>query len=591
MSTDEEIAKLVATIKGFKPGGALKSYITHITFPKFKNIESRTTVEFDFALTALVGANGIGKSSVLHALWGAPFGYSPSKFWFATELDPIEGSQKDPQRFFYGHWSNSYNGVVETRKARIGKKRGRDYWEPYRSSTRDGMKPLPDGDFDGKSKDRWNPVKRTCVYINLKTTFGSFDRYFYFDDGIVGGDKRETMLREAKRLKRIVLEDRQSYKLGGKERLFENRLLTDEELADVSRILGRQYRSARLVRHSLYPGNRGQDLSVIFDRDGQYSEAFAGSGEIAAVSAVVQILKAPHESLILLDEPETSLHPGAQRALLRFLLERIKTHKHQVVISTHSMEFLRGLPQNAIKVFEDNGVGRSRILSKSSPSAALKRLGKPPENVRRVLVEDSMAAILVEQAAKGLDPGDADALEVRIAPGGADAILAKLGPSAVVSGDDVYVFLDGDKRKVQEFSDPLNIPPARYIELGELLKAETGTNPIFYVPDGADKAGHEKAKIEAQLGYLHWLRKHLNYLPKKTPEHVILEALDPGKGHADKSSKDVKADFELYLAEGADITLSADERVVLAKVKAAKIPDDNVDIVVIREVLRAWLHA
>ncbi|MGO4776850.1 AAA family ATPase, partial [Lysobacter sp. 2RAB21] len=242
MATNDEISALVATIKGFKPGGALKSYITHITFPKFKNIEPKTTIKFDFPLTALVGANGIGKSSVLHALWGAPFGYSTAKYWFATELDPIEGNQKNPQRFFYGHWSDSYNGIVETRKARIGKKRGADYWEPYRTSVQDGMKQLPEGNFDGKAKDRWNPVKRTCVYINLKTTFGSFDRYFYFDDGITGGDKREAMLREAKRLNRIVQDDRQSYKLGGgSERVFENRLLTDAELSNVSAILGREY--------------------------------------------------------------------------------------------------------------------------------------------------------------------------------------------------------------------------------------------------------------------------------------------------------------------------------------------------------------
>lgn len=592
MSTDEEIAKLVDTIKGFKPGGALKSYITHITFPKFKNIEPGTRVDFDFALTALVGANGIGKSSVLHALWGAPFGYSTSKYWFATELDPIEGSRKEPQRFFYGHWNESYQGVVETRKARIGKKRGSDYWEPYRSSTGDGMRPLPEGDFEGKSKDRWNPVKRTCVYVNLKATFGSFDRYFYFDDGISGGGKREAMLREAKRLKQIVLDERQSYKMGGgRERLFENRLLTDRELAHVSSILGRDYQSARLVRHSLYPGSRGEDLSVIFNRGTQYSEAFAGSGEIAAVSAVVQILNAPPESLILMDEPETSLHPGAQRALLKFLLERVKHDKHQVVISTHSMEFLRGLPQEAIKVFEDNGAGRSRVLKQSSPSAALKRLGKPPENIRRVLVEDPVAALLVGHAAKGLDPGDEDALDIRVAPGGADAILTYFGPSALLSGDDVFVLLDGDKRKVQEFSDPQSIPPAQYPELEGLLKLETGVKPMLHIPGGAGQAANKIAKAEAQLAYLHWLRGHLSYLPKQTPEHTVLVTLDPGQEHAGETSSVVKDAFRKCLTQGLDIAMNSDEIMVLAKVAIAKIPQDDPDVVVIREILRAWLHA
>jgi energy-coupling factor transporter ATP-binding protein EcfA2 len=592
MSDDEDIAELVNTIKGFKPGGALKQYITHITFPKFKIIEPRATITFDFALTALVGANGIGKSSVLHALWGAPFGYSTSKFWFATELDPIEGSRRDPQRFFYGHWNSAFGGVVETRKARIGKKRGADYWEPYRSSTTDGMQPLPEGDYEGKAKDRWNPVKRTCVYVNLKTTFGSFDRYFYFDDGINGGERRDTMLREAKRLKQIVQDDRQSYKLGGgRERLFENRPLMQDELQNVSRILGRDYTAARLIRHSLYPGNRGEDLSVIFNRGAEYSEAFAGSGEIAAVSAVVQILAAPPGSLILLDEPETSLHPGAQRAFLKFLLDQIKRCKHQIVISTHSMDFLKGLPQNAIKVFEDNGSGRTRILAQSSSWAALKRLGKPPENTRRVLVEDAIAALVVRHAARGLDPGDADALEIRIAPGGAESILVHLGPAAMMSGDEVFVLLDGDKRKVQEFTNPANVPPARYCELEELLNEEVGVRPVLHIPGGRDRVGHENSKVAAQLQYLEWLRSHLDYLPTATPEHLVLGALLPEADHSNTGSKDAKEAFKSYLSEGLDVTLNSDDIIGLAKVAIAKIPDDDQRIVEIREKLRAWLHA
>lgn len=292
MSDNEAIRKLVKTLRTFSPGHPLKHYIAHATFPKFKSIEPGTRVDFSFPLTALVGANGIGKSSLLHAMWGMPRGYSTSRFWFATELDPIEGNRKDPQRFFYGYWNDSFGGVVETRKARIGKKRGTDYWEPYRSSIKDGMAPMPEGDYEGRSKDRWNPVKRPVVYINLKTAFGSFDRYFYFDEGLTKGDKRAVMLREARRLKTIKDQNRQSYKLGGHERLFENRELTKDELTAVSAILGRDYESARLIRHSLYPGNRGHDLSVIFRRGNEYSEAFAGSGEVAAVCAVVDILAA-----------------------------------------------------------------------------------------------------------------------------------------------------------------------------------------------------------------------------------------------------------------------------------------------------------
>ena len=43
--------------------------------------------------------------------------------------------------------------------------------------------------------------------------------------------------------------------------------------------------------------------------------------------------------LLLLDEPETSLHPGAQVKLQRYILDQIKKKHLQVVISTHAPAF------------------------------------------------------------------------------------------------------------------------------------------------------------------------------------------------------------------------------------------------------------
>ncbi|WP_435750028.1 ATP-dependent nuclease [Thauera sp. AutoDN2] len=588
MSKNEEIIALVDTLKNFAPGKPLKHYITHATFPRFKNIESGTRVDFEFPLTALVGANGIGKSSLLHALWGMPYGHSTSKFWFSTDLDPIEDSNRDPQRYFYGYWHEGFGGVVETRKARIGKKK--DYWEPYRWSKSDGMAPMPEGDFEGKAKDRWNPVRRKVVYINFRALFGSFDRYFYFDDDLGGGNKRDVMLRAARRLKTVKDDIKQSYKMGRRERIFENRVLKPYELTEASRILGRSYDSAHLIRHSLYPGNRGRDLSVVFKRGAEYSEAFAGSGEIAAVSAVVDVLAADEYSLILLDEPETSLHPGAQRSMLRFLLDQIKLKKHQIIISTHSSEFLTGLPHEAIKVFEDNGKTQSRILPRSSPAAALNRLGRPPQNKRRVLVEDSLAEQLVLHAAKGLDPGDRETLEVKVAPGGAESILKYLGPAAMVSGDEVFVLLDGDQKKVKEFSDPAQIAPAEHAQLDSRIKQELGFEPQYHIQGGRDEAAHKKAKIKAQLSYLAWLRKHLDFFPRQLPEHIILEAFEPTRRHSDAGSIDAKAALKKLLSGSAEIEPSAEEVTTLARFKIAEIPQDNADLTTIRECLQKWLH-
>lgn len=150
-------------------------YITHIRFPRFKNIADGDRIDFTFPVTALVGANGSGKTSVLNALYGAPAGKSTGQFWFSTKVDPIEEGEGSPSRFIYGHRNAAFNNIVETRKARVRKTRnGRldpNYWEPTKESTGDGMiEPVLNAQkkYSGRSKDRWNPVTRQVLYINFR---------------------------------------------------------------------------------------------------------------------------------------------------------------------------------------------------------------------------------------------------------------------------------------------------------------------------------------------------------------------------------------------------------------------------------------
>jgi predicted ATPase len=71
-------------------------YITHIRFPRYKNMVSGSQINFDFPVTALVGANGSGKTSVLNALYGAPIRNSTGQYWFSTKVDPIEEGEGSP---------------------------------------------------------------------------------------------------------------------------------------------------------------------------------------------------------------------------------------------------------------------------------------------------------------------------------------------------------------------------------------------------------------------------------------------------------------------------------------------------------------
>lgn len=290
------------------------SYITHIRFPRFKNLASGTNIDFEFPITALVGANGSGKTSVLHALYGAPKGYSTGEYWFGTLVDPIEEGDGSPNRFIYGHYNPQFKVVVETRKARVRKARnGKDdlnYWEPTKEAPGDGMevpKNLPEGTIDGRSKDRWNPVVRKVVYINFRRELSAFDKYFYFGKDPVAKavpkgqrirgitSKKELIVRDAKKLSQVLKQGDTSLTFRGIKIATENRLLTQEELEAVSFILGRAYTEARVVRHRLFKGDG--NMSVIFTtKFCKYSEAFAGSGEVAVTSCVIQVLASKNGS-------------------------------------------------------------------------------------------------------------------------------------------------------------------------------------------------------------------------------------------------------------------------------------------------------
>jgi len=535
-------------------------YITHIRFPRYKNIADGARVDFEFPVTALVGANGSGKTSVLNALYGAPARRSTGHYWFSTKVDPIEEGDGSPSRFIYGHYHRQFRAVVETRKARVKKARhGRldpNYWEPTKELASDGMEEprLRAGtNYLGRSKDRWNPVKRDVLYINFRKELSAFDKYFYFgkdpasrrsassavketareaiktgrNGKLLSGrkimSKMDQVRNDAELLARVIASNDTSCTYFNRPIATENRLLTTEELGIVSFILGREYEEARWVRHRLFKGDGG--LSIVFKtKHGKYSEAFAGSGEVAVTSCVVQILTANPGTLILLDEPEVSLHPGAQERLLAFLTQRARTRQLQIVFSTHSPHLVASLPDDAIKTFHLLDDGRFAIVPSTHPYAAFIKLGAVGGGNIRVIVEDRLAKDVVTQALLALDdPAQREIFSVEFVSGGADAILTYQVPVILDAPGHTLVLLDGDKRRVDEFIDPDTIPVAEDGSLATRIREATGVEPKFTV-DGGIGGGNALQFIQLRRKYLGWIKDNVKFIPTNCPEELVLRA-------------------------------------------------------------------
>lgn len=555
-------------------------YITHIRFPRYKNIVDGARIDFTFPITALVGSNGSGKTSVLNALYGAPARKSTGRYWFSTKVDPIEEGEGSPSRFIYGHHNSTLKSIVETRKARVRKvSAGRpdpNYWEPTKESPGDGMRApnLKAGkSYAGRSKDRWNPVSRNVLYINFRKELSAFDKYFYFGKDPATPpsatktksysgrsvsrritSKMDQIRRDAELLVRVIDSGDTSYLYRKRKVATENRLLTREELDTVSFVLGRKYNEARWIRHRLFKGDGG--LSVVFKtQHGRYSEAFAGSGEVAVTSCVVQVLNAAKGTLVLLDEPEVSLHPGAQERLLAFLAHRARTRQLQIIFSTHSPHFLAALPDDAIKTFHQLDDGRFSVIPSTHPYAAFRRLGVVDNHKVRVIVEDRLAEEVVKQALLTLtDDAVREVFHVEYPSGGADAILKYQIPVLLDAPGHTLILLDGDKRKIDSFIDPDTIPAAENNTLQEKIKATTGVDPQLTI-DGGSSGANTAQLVDARRKYLAWIWKNLNFIPTLCPEELVLRAAGKNQSSA-TTSQDHKDHLRALAVElfGTDVS-------------------------------------
>jgi predicted ATPase len=567
-----------------------QGYIRYIRFPRFKNLAPNARLDLNFPLTALIGPNGSGKTTVLHALYGAPKGQSTSDYWFSTACDPIEEGGGEVSRYIYGHMQQGQ--VVETRKARVSKKDRPDYWEPTKATVADAMVfDATQPEIKGvRSSDRWNPVEKNVLYLNFRSELSAFDKFMFFGgkQSSAVGRKQDAVRWRSAHLKRVMDSGVKTYSFFGAQRISDNRKLPQEELDAVSEILGRKYDSAQSVVHQLFENRDG--MSVRFFQDSLvYTEAFAGSGEVAVVSMVSKIFACNQPTLILLDEPEVSLHPGAQQRLTRFLLQAVLERNHQIVLSTHSPHLADALPSHAIKAFVTGAGGKFEIENDCHASAAFNVLGATPPDKLQVFVEDRLGETIVKRSLSLLSPAERALFSVVVLPGGSESYLTHRIPQFMANPTDKsLVLLDGDK---------LRVPPAVVRGADEFSKSEesklldyikkvTGVEPLLLI-DGSDGQGNQTQKISLQRQYLDYVRGHLRFLPRKCPEEILHRLIDPG--YVATSSAQAKSDFRAHFRE-IDDDLRSNEMEGWASVEFAKNVENNIDAQEVAKVLKEALR-
>lgn len=499
-------------------------FIHDVTFPKFKSFASGTKIEFRFPITVLVGPNGGGKSSLLHAAWGMPHKHSTSRFWFSTPVDPIKYDAKDQNRYWYSHYIKSVKKIAESRKISGNKRHG--YWEPSRPSLREGMQKMPDKNpafepFMSPTGDRWSAVDRTPHYFNAKEQTSAFDRFFTSVPFVSLENRQDYFIKYSRKLKEVIDSDLQSSVYYNVERVSSHVLLTASQLEAVNRILQKSYKSARYICHKFYD-KQVYSPSVLFETEARtYSECFAGSGELAVVNFVLALEGLGKYDLLLLDEPETSLHPGAQKKLIEHLLGIVKEKLIQVIISSHSPTFVQLLPLEALVVLEEtvDGVAPRPTPTKAS---AFDRLGTIEKNKITILTEDKLLAALTTRAIRMNWPKALlDKVNVIATDVGVSEMLSNQARAHLQANSAVIMVLDGDQKPVEDIfkQDPSEMSDR------EKRAAIQALQDLSVGMVGSDAATEAKS-LEHFEQWMCWCKEHVILIDNVSAEQVFLQLLN-----------------------------------------------------------------
>lgn len=310
---------------------------------KLKNVKDFTISFEDKCITGILGPNGHGKSTILHAL--------------ACCFQPLDERQEDYKfsNFFLPHpdslWTGSEFRIFHT--YRQGKQQQHINVEKVY----------------GKSSDRWKPR-----YVNRPTR-----NVYYF-----GVDSCVPLIESEKRKARI------NYSTSA---VSEN--IVNTILQKASYCLNREY-----TAYNIHDSGNGKKFIGVEANGVRYSALSMSAGEQKIFLLLEKVFRANKYSLILIDELDLLLHDSAMKNLIQVISERATSHNLQIIFTTHreSITELSDLI-NIRHVLETPE--KTLCFNETKPEAIYRLTGTQPRLIE-VWVEDDLAIAIIRKVAAQL---------------------------------------------------------------------------------------------------------------------------------------------------------------------------------------------
>jgi hypothetical protein len=190
--------------------------------------------------------------------------------------------------------------------------------------------------------------------------------------------------------------------------------------------LGREYSSARFAQPDV---NAKRPVGLLTRDFGEISQFHQGAGEDTTLDLIRKLQNIPQYALVIIDEVEASLHPRAQRRLIKFLLELSRLRRAQIIVSTHSPYILEELPPEARALLVPTHDGPS-VLYGVSPEFALTRIDDFVHPELYLFVEDRIAEIWVREMIARHQNGPTILSRIRISSVGPANVVRVMGELA-----------------------------------------------------------------------------------------------------------------------------------------------------------------
>lgn len=298
----------------------------------------------------------------------------------------------------------------------------------------------------------------------------------------------------------------------------------------VSRILGGNYEE--IFFQGVESTNRKAQLGVAKRFGAQYSENNMGFGEGRVIHTIKVLETCKERSLIVLEEPETSLHEHAQYEFSKYLIDVSLRRGHQIIYSTHSSPMLAALPPEARKMLARDTSGVT-IYDRISSAEVRSALSAGMSGKIVVCVEDAFAQSMLREILKRRAPDIRCALDI-IPFGDAKAVSNAL--SAIkLSGVKAMAVRDADQSQdltKDHLTLPGTHPPEKEVLLHEAAKkvliedydfdldshlaAHPNTDHHNYSKIAAEKSSSSREVIEADC-----IRSFLDEMPDDWSDDLI----------------------------------------------------------------------